>query len=443
MSLNVIIKLKQSMNQKCFFCSIIAMAIMSFLFISNSQATVNYPAVEAHSLIRYQTPKSSEWHFDKLEKDTPIHFNFRGENYDVGTIHKDSIILSKQTSEGRFIAYGYDTAMLDDEFAYPSQPIHQLTVTPFAQTFSQPKTNELFITTKPISLYTKADINSAVFGTLSENVRYPINANLIDQSGNHWHQIFLAGNIVYVNSKDVEIDKGISVLTFHHILEDTENRLYRGVSTTTSVDAFKNQMAHLKSLGYETITLDELYQFLKKERNLPSKVFVITFDDGLKSVHKYGYPILKDLEYQATVFMITSRIKRHTANWQPDSLQFMSLAEIEEAKSVFNYQSHSHFLHKLHNKKPIIFQRTERVIEYDVERSIRALRQFNPSVYYFAYPFGAFDTKALNAVKAAGIKMAFSTVKGRVKPGDNLLKLKRIYLLSSDSLSIVEDKILN
>lgn len=439
---NFTARLKQKMTQILWCCLVMSFVSM-VVFITDSQASITYPKVKERDSIRFQAPESSEWRFEELHAKTPIRVMLSGVQTKVGILHEHSIVLSKLTEQGRIIPYGYDVAELMDSKGTETTVIQTSTLMPLSEPFSKPHSNELFITAKPVDIYVNANKESDVFATLFEEIRYPINAKLIDESGHYWYQIYLAGNLVYVDSDDVEIDKGISVLTFHHILEDIENKFYRGTSTTTSAEAFKVQMAHLKSLGYETISLDELYRFLNKEVNLPAKVFVITFDDGLKSVHKYGYPILKALDYQATVFLITSRIKRKTINWNPDSLQFMSISEIAEAKGVFDYQSHSHFLHKLHNKKPIIYQRKPRVIQFDVERSLRALKQFNPVANAFAYPFGAFDAKSLNAVKAAGIKIAFSTVKGRVKPGDNLLKLKRIYLLSNDSLATVENKIMN
>lgn len=61
---------------------------------------------------------------------------------------------------------------------------------------------------------------------------------------------------------------------------------------------------------------------------------MITFDDGLKSVSRYAYPVLKQYGMKATAFVVTSRIKRHPQKWNPKSLQFMSVSELNEIRDV-------------------------------------------------------------------------------------------------------------
>ena len=68
---------------------------------------------------------------------------------------------------------------------------------------------------------------------------------------------------------------------------------------------------------------------------------VITFDDGLKSVNRYAYPVLKQYGFHATAFIISSRIKRHPQKWDPKSLQFMSISELRQIQDVFDIQSHT------------------------------------------------------------------------------------------------------
>ncbi|KGI83578.1 xylanase, partial [Exiguobacterium mexicanum] len=148
---------------------------------------------------------------------------------------------------------------------------------------------------------------------------------------------------------DVALDKGIPILTYHHILQDSENKLFRETSTATSVEAFSEQMNYLKQAGYQTLSLQDVEDYLNKSANLPGKAVVLTFDDGLKSVYRYALPILRQNHQQATLFVISSRVKTHPEKWSADSLQFMSKQEIKDSQDVFNIQSHTHFLHRLDN----------------------------------------------------------------------------------------------
>ena len=120
------------------------------------------------------------------------------------------------------------------------------------------------------------------------------------------------------------------MLTYHHILRDEENTRFRHTSTTTSVRAFTNQMTWLRDQGYTTLTLYQLEGYVRNKINLPARAVAITFDDGLKSVNRYAYPVLKQYGFHATAFIISSRIKRHPQKWDPKSLQFMSISELRQ-----------------------------------------------------------------------------------------------------------------
>ncbi len=149
---------------------------------------------------------------------------------------------------------------------------------------NKPLTNQNLITQKTIDVYTAADKDSEVLGTLEGNLRYPIIGKLKDRLNNTWYEVNIGERLGFVNELDCEIDSGIPVLTYHHLLKNEENKRFRHTSTTTSDVAFSNQMTYLKQAGYDTISLYQLEAYLKNQINLPGKAIVLTFDDGLKSV---------------------------------------------------------------------------------------------------------------------------------------------------------------
>lgn len=306
------------------------------------------------------------------------------------------------------------------------------------------KINQNLITIKQTNMYDSADLKSSVFGVLEANLRYPLIGRLRDKNNDLWYEINIGDDVKYVLADDCQLDKGVPILTYHHVLRDQENKYFRYTSTTTSDTAFDAQMAYLKEAGYQTISMYELEGYLNNTLNIPAKAVVLTFDDGLKSVYRYAYPILKKYGQQATAFIISSRIKVKPQPWDPNSLQFMSISELKEIQSVFDIQSHTHFLHRYSDdKRPVLLSRTEHNIELDFERSRRALTQFNPKVRYISYPFGAYNDSAIQAARLAGYHLAVTTVRGKVKPGDNPFTLKRLYILSTDSISAMAERIAN
>ncbi|WPG21650.1 polysaccharide deacetylase family protein [Kosakonia cowanii] len=309
---------------------------------------------------------------------------------------------------------------------------------------NKPLSNQNLITWQDTPLYNAPDKTSPQFGTLAQNLRYPIIDKLKDRLNQTWFQIRIGNRLAWVSSLDAQEDNGLPVLTYHHILHDEENSRFRHTSTTTSVRAFTNQMTWLRDQGYATLSMYQLEGYVRNRMNLPARAVVITFDDGLKSVSRYAYPILRQYGFKATAFIISSRIKLKPQKWDPKSLQFMSVSELNGIRDVFDVQSHTHFLHRVDDARhPILFSRSYHNILFDFKRSRRALAQFNPHVLYLSYPFGGYDDKAVKAANDAGFHMAVTTVRGKVKPGDNPFLLKRLYILRTDSLETMSRLISN
>lgn len=298
---------------------------------------------------------------------------------------------------------------------------------------------DYLITTKDTDIFGAPDESKPPVATLFDDLRYPVLAKMVreNREGDKivWLTIRLADRLAYVRLSDVELDKGIPILTYHHILKESENKNFLHTSTTTSVEAFQAQMDYLKRNGYRTLSLDDVAGYLKKENNLPGKVVILTFDDGLKSVYRYAYPILKRNNQHAALFVISSRVKSKMQKWAPDGLQFMNWAELLASRDIFDIQSHAHFLHRLDKRKnPIIFSRTEHSILLDYQRSQRVLEKLNPEQHYLAYPFGAYNQDAMDAAAQAEMTLAVTTIQGKVRLGDNPYALKRLYALRTDSI---------
>ncbi|CDG95194.1 Putative xylanase/chitin deacetylase [Xenorhabdus bovienii str. puntauvense] len=306
------------------------------------------------------------------------------------------------------------------------------------------KNSENLMIFKDVRVYSTPEVNSSSIAILSANLRYPILDKLKDPSDQTWYEVNLGDRLGYISGQDAELDHGIPLLTYHHILKDKENKRFLHTSTTTSLSAFREQMDYLKQADYTTISLYELEGYLNGTLNLPAKVVGLTFDDGLKSIYRYAYPILKKNGQKATLFIISSRIKRYPQEWNSEDLQFMNLSALYATKDVFDFQSHTHFLHRLgKNKQPILFSRSYHTILYDFERSRRALSQFNPHVLYLSYPFGGYNQQAMDAARNAGFHLAVTTKQGKVKLGDNPFALKRLYILRTDSIEKMAKVIAN
>lgn len=361
----------------------------------------------------------------------------------VGTIEEGQILAVVPTAADYYeFSFGFGTGFIDKTHLGPVEGKQR--VEDRLGDLNKPLSNQNLVTFRDVQVYNAPNSGSAPFGTLADNIRYPVIARLKDHLNQTWFQIRIGNRLGYVSSLDAQPDNGIPVLTYHHILRDEENTRFRHTSTTTSVVAFSNQMTWLRDMGYTTLTMYQLEGYVRNRMNLPARSVVITFDDGLKSVYRYAYPVLKEYGFKATSFIISSRIKRHPQTWNPRALQFMSISELQASQDVFDVQSHTHFLHRVDNyRRPILLSRSYHNVLFDFEHSRRALAQFNPHVLYLSYPFGGFNDSAVKAANDAGFHMAVTTVRGKVKPGDNPFLLKRLYILRTDSLETMSRLITN
>lgn len=91
--------------------------------------------------------------------------------------------------------------------------------------------------------------------------------------------------------------QAVPILIYHGVTETTD-------SENTTLTNFISQMEMLKTHGYKTITLDDLYNFLYGDFVLPSKPIIITFDDGRKDSYYPTDSVFEKLGFKATIFIV-------------------------------------------------------------------------------------------------------------------------------------------
>lgn len=281
------------------------------------------------------------------------------------------------------------------------------------------KSKKTIILNDNVIVYEKASSNAKQLAVINKNQRYPIVANHFF----NWYKVRVGDKVGYIHKEHTEKDNGIPILMYHHLLPDGENKKFRDISAVTSVENFEEQMKWLYDSGYQSISLQELEQFLNKEINLPGKAVVITFDDGLKSNYLFGYPILKKYNFTATEFLITSRIHLDTTpEFKPNAIQTLSMEEVEAMKDVFDLQSHTHDLHTTSEtgRSDVVLKDAE-----EVKQDFLA-NQYITNARYMAYPFGQYSRETIDILKELNMTMAFTIKHGKVKIGDHPYKLKRL-----------------
>ena len=103
-----------------------------------------------------------------------------------------------------------------------------------------------------------------------------------------------------------------AILTYHRVLPDSivyeDSILNIAVSTTN----FRKQIAYLKN-NFSILPIDSFLKHI----NSDAKQFklLITFDDGYKDNLDYAYPILKEFNVPAIIYVITKFIGNKFSPW--------------------------------------------------------------------------------------------------------------------------------
>lgn len=202
-----------------------------------------------------------------------------------------------------------------------------------------------------------------------------------------------------------------------------------------SPSRFARQMRLLKRLGFTTVGLDDLFF-----GELPKRPVVVTFDDGYRNFHQHALPVLKELGFQSTVFLVANLIGGQN-EWDvrqgdvPEAL--MTLAEIREAREQ-GTQFGSHTLDHAD---------LNAVSEAEAWRQIAESKevletQTGAPVFTFCYPYGRKSAQTEEFVRRAGYRCACSTIGGLNTPETDRFALRRVNVRKDTTPTILLYKLL-
>lgn len=96
----------------------------------------------------------------------------------------------------------------------------------------------------------------------------------------------------------------LGILMYHRVVDPVP-----GIDPPTwniTPAGFHEQLAGLLARGFQAWPLQRVIEHHDLSKELPPKVFVVTFDDGHESVYTNGWPVLRELGVPATVFLSTA-----------------------------------------------------------------------------------------------------------------------------------------
>lgn len=206
------------------------------------------------------------------------------------------------------------------------------------------------------------------------------------------------------------------VLCYHRIggpLELGVTRVGRSV--------FARQMTALAQAGWKTLSLAEFFAGVRRADVPTCNVFLLTFDDGYASLADQAYPVLADLGFTATTFLISDYVGK-TNTWDVrytwNRLPHLTWRDVEQWRARgFSFGSHG----ATHRRLTWL---DHAAAQEDLRRSrdVLVARLGSDAGRAVAYPFGAVDDRVMALARTAGYELGFGGVKGT---GD-LLHLSRV-----------------
>ena len=190
-------------------------------------------------------------------------------------------------------------------------------------------------------------------------------------------------------------------------------------------DEFAGQMRMLKRAGYTPITFRQMADARAGTSTLPPKPVLLTFDDGYTNLKSNVHPLLGELGFAYTVFLVSERVGK-TNDWvAPEGyeptplLSWSDIAEMQRDPHVL-FEAHTATHPKLSQISPADARREMADSKDSLEQRLQA------PISVLCYPYGDAGGSAVDIAKELGYAQAVTTEFGRARPTDNPLRLPRI-----------------
>ena len=200
----------------------------------------------------------------------------------------------------------------------------------------------------------------------------------------------------------------LPVIMYHSVLIDKSSRN----DYVVSPDLFESDLKYFKDNGYTAVTVNDLIDYVYKNKALPQKIVMLTFDDGYYNNYKYVFPLLKKYNTKAVISPIAKLSEEYTAVGEENpSYGHLLEKNIQEmdASGLVEFQNHSYNMHSLSPRKGIGKKYRETDDDYrsainnDITKAQDYLQRVTGKLpTAFVYPFGEESSTSLDILKQSG-----------------------------------------
>ena len=254
-----------------------------------------------------------------------------------------------------------------------------------------------------------------------------------------------------MNLEENDLKLRLPVVMYHSVLAS------RTSEYIVSPEQLEGDLKYIRECGYTTISIQDMVEFVFNNKELPKKSIVLTFDDGYYNNLYYAQPLLEQYNMHGVIFVVGeySEVDTERGDINPN-YSYLTWDQISEMSNagVFEIQNHTYHMHNNNGKRAGAGRVPGESME-DYEEALMAdITQLNSKIedltgmrpIAFAYPFGKMSKGSMKILKAAGLKISFTSNRGisELERGceDSLFGIKRILRSGKDESKKFFEKIL-
>ena len=217
----------------------------------------------------------------------------------------------------------------------------------------------------------------------------------------------------------VAAQASVNVLCYHTFLDKKKKDPY-----CFTIEELTSQIAQLKSQGFRFVSVGDVVS----GRITGSKNVLVTVDDGNRSVYEAFLKVFRPNGIRPLLGIYPNVIdkKKYALTW--DQLTYL-------ANNGCDIAAHGYFHLKINRK---LYDTNRREFKMEIYKSKQVLEEkLNRKITMFLYPFGLRTDVAVEALKDAGYRYAFTIKRGTIDipvtaDGDRLFELPR-YMVTRTS----------
>ncbi len=211
------------------------------------------------------------------------------------------------------------------------------------------------------------------------------------------------------------IQRTLPVVMYHHVVEDSEG-LGKYV---ISAQEFIEDLELIESMGYTTVDVEDIINFVRYGEILPDKIIMLTFDDGFESVYATVEPVLREKNMCCsaavigTVAQLYSEIDDH--NLAYSYMNWTEIAALAQGKTV-EIQNHTYDLHhnetgerkgmgRLSGESEGAYINTLKNDLVKCQNQLTSVCGFAPRA--IMYPYGIYNSITRRLIKEIGFEVSF------------------------------------